>query len=44
MLCSNQLSYVATISAGLAVPEEARIFLNLGGQVKPHTLGLAGPC
>ena len=34
MLCSNQLSYVATISNGTGCPEEARIFLNLLNQVK----------
>jgi hypothetical protein len=34
MLCSNQLSYVATIYIGTACPEEARIFLNLMRQVK----------
>ena len=34
MLCSNQLSYVATISAGTSCPEEARIFPILSKQVK----------
>ena len=34
MLCSNQLSYVATISVRDCCPEKARIFLILPGQVK----------